>query len=147
MTMTCKDPSAAEDENTGWVCVWMEAMDDTRKAILAKYPESFSTCVHACVLSCLSHVQLFVTWWTIACQASLSMGSSRQEYWSGLPCPPQGDLPDAGIKPVSLMSSALEGEFISCSYCCSHSYTRSYDLPLLKSLTASLPGPLTSLRH
>ena len=38
------------------------------------------------------------------CQASLSMGFSRQEYWSGLPCPPPGDLPDPGIKPTSLIS-------------------------------------------
>ena len=49
----------------------------------------------------LSHVQLFVTLWTIAHQASLSMGCSQQEYWSGLPCPPPGDLPDPGIEPVS----------------------------------------------
>ena len=43
-------------------------------------------------------VQIFVTAWTVACQSPLSMGSSRQEYWSGLPCPPPGDLPDPGIK-------------------------------------------------
>ena len=41
------------------------------------------------------------------------MGFSRQEYWSGLPYPPLGDLPDAGIEPVSLMSSALEGRFFT----------------------------------
>ena len=46
-------------------------------------------------------VQLFVTLWTIACQASLSMGFSRQEYWSGLPCPSPGDLFHPGIKPGS----------------------------------------------
>ena len=46
----------------------------------------------------LSRVQLFVTPWTIAHQAPLSMGFSRQEYWSGLPCPPPGDLPNPGIK-------------------------------------------------
>ena len=44
-----------------------------------------------------SHVQLFVTLWTTVCQAPLSMGFSRQEYWSGLPCPPSGDLPNPGI--------------------------------------------------
>ena len=54
------------------------------------------------VLTCFSCVQLFVTLWTVARQASLSMGFSRQEYWSGLLCPPPGDLPDPGIKPVSL---------------------------------------------
>ena len=46
------------------------------------------------VLSCFSCVQLFVTLWTVACQAPLSMGFSRQEHWSGLPFPPPGDLPD-----------------------------------------------------
>ena len=50
------------------------------------------------MLSCFSHVQLFATLWTIAHQAPLSMGFSRQEYWSGLPCPPPGDHPDPGIQ-------------------------------------------------
>ena len=102
---------------------------------------------HMGSLNQVLRVQLFATLGTVVCQVSLSMGFSRQEYWSGLPCPPPGDLPDAGIKPVSLMSPALEGKFLCCSYCCSHSYARSCDLPLLKSLAASLPGPLTSLRH
>ena len=56
---------------------------------------------------------LFLTLWTIACQAPLSMGFSRQEYWSGLSCPPPGDLPDPGIKLASLMSSALAGKFFT----------------------------------
>ena len=66
-----------------------------------------------CVLSCFSHVQLFATLWTTAYQVSLSMGFSRQEYYSGLPCPPPGDLPDPGIKPFSLMSPALAGRFFA----------------------------------
>ena len=45
----------------------------------------------------------------VACQASLSMEFSRQEYWSGFPCPPPGDLPNSGIKHVSLKSSVLDG--------------------------------------
>ena len=53
----------------------------------------------------------FVTPWTVARQASLSMGVSRQEYWSGLPFPPPGDLSNPGNKPVYLMSSALAGGF------------------------------------
>ena len=57
--------------------------------------------------ACFSHVQLSVTLLTIALQASLSKGSSRQEYWSWLPCPSPGDLPDPGIKPVSLTSPAM----------------------------------------
>ena len=52
----------------------------------------------SCMLSCFSHVQLFVILWTVDCQAPLSMGFSRQEYWSGLPCPPPEDLLNPGIK-------------------------------------------------
>ena len=50
-----------------------------------------------------------MTLWTVTHQAPLSMGFSRQEYWSALPCPPPGDLPDPGIEPVSLMSPMLAG--------------------------------------
>ena len=49
----------------------------------------------------LSHVRLFVTQWTVAHHAPLSMEFSRQEYWSGLPVPSQGDLPNPGIEPSS----------------------------------------------
>ena len=56
---------------------------------------------------CSSHVRLFATLWTMAHQAPLSKGFSRQEYGSGLPCPPPGDLPDPGIEPTSLTSPAL----------------------------------------
>jgi len=67
------------------------------------------------VLSCFSHVRLFATSWTIACQASLSTGFPREEYWSGLSCPPSGDLPNAGIEPESLASPALAGGFFTTS--------------------------------
>ena len=60
------------------------------------------TRMHALMLSHFSRVWLFEILWTIAHQASLSMGFSRQEYWSQLPCPPLGDLPDPGIDPASL---------------------------------------------
>ena len=56
---------------------------------------------------------LFVTPWAIAHQAPLSMEFSRQEYWSGLPCPPPGDLPDPGIKSTSLVSPGLAGRFFT----------------------------------
>ena len=69
----------------------------------------------ACVLSHFSHVWPFVTTWTITCEAPLSMRKSRQEYWNGLSCPPLGDLPDPGIKPVSLMSPALARGFFNAS--------------------------------
>ena len=58
----------------------------------------------------LSHVRLFATLWTVAYQASLSMGFSRQEYWSGLQFPSPGDLPDPGIEP---RSSALEADALT----------------------------------
>ena len=55
---------------------------------------------------------LFATLWTVACQPPLSIGFSRQEYWSGLPCPPLGDLPDPGIKPrfPALQEDSLPSE-------------------------------------
>ena len=60
------------------------------------------------VLSC---VRFFVAPWTIACQVPLSMEFSREEYWSVLPFPPPGDLPDPGLEPTSLVSPALAGRF------------------------------------
>ena len=73
--------------------------------------------MHACVPSCFSRVRLFMMLWTVADQGLLSIGFSRQKYWSGLPCPTPGDLPDPGpgIKPESLMSPALAGEFFTPS--------------------------------
>ena len=66
--------------------------------------------MHAKLLSC---VWLFETLWTVALQAPLSMGFSRQEYWNGLPCPPPGDLPNTGVKPTSLTSPELAGRFFT----------------------------------
>ena len=65
------------------------------------------------VLSPFSHVQLFATLWTVAHQAPLSTGFSRQEYWSGLPFPSPGDLPDPGIEPTSFMPLTLAGGFFT----------------------------------
>ena len=68
------------------------------------------------MMRCLfSRVQLSVILWTVAHQASLSMGFSRQEFWSGLPCLPPGDLPDLGIEPSSLTSPELAGRFFTTS--------------------------------
>ena len=61
-----------------------------------------------------SCVRLFVTLWIVACQALLSMGFSRQEYWSGLSCLPPGDFPGSGIEPKS-MSSVMAGWFFNTS--------------------------------
>ena len=67
----------------------------------------------ACVLSHFSQVQLLAALWTAILQAPLSMGFSRQEYCSGLPWPPPGDLPNPGIKPASFMSSCIGREFFT----------------------------------
>ena len=67
-------------------------------------------CVCVCSLSCVWH---FVTPLTGVHQAPLSMEVSRQEYWNGLPFPPPRDLPNTGIKTVSLASSALAGGFFT----------------------------------
>ena len=66
-----------------------------------------------CMLSHFSGVRLFAALCTVALQAPLSRGFSRQEYWSGLPCPSPGDLPDLGIEPLSLISPALAGGFFT----------------------------------
>ena len=68
-----------------------------------------------CVVCMLSRVRLFVTLWTAAHQAPLSLGFSRQEDWSGLPCPPPWDRPDPGIEPVSLKSPALASRLFTSS--------------------------------
>ena len=61
----------------------------------------------------ISHVQLFVTQWTVACQAPLSMGFSGQKYWSGLLFLSPGDLSDPGIEPLHLASPALASRFLT----------------------------------
>ena len=71
-----------------------------------------SVALITCMLSCFSHVWLFKNPWTVACQAPLSMGPSRQEYWSGLPCPLQGIFPTQGSNPC-LKSCALAGGFFA----------------------------------
>ena len=70
--------------------------------------------IYVCI-SCFNCVQLFATPWTVAHQASLSMTFSRQEYWSGLPCPPPEGLPNPGTKPESLTSPALADGFLTTS--------------------------------
>ena len=68
-----------------------------------------------CLLSCFSHIWLFATLWTIACQAPLSVGFSSQEYWSGLPFLSPGDLPDPGIELTFLAALTLAGRFFTTS--------------------------------
>ena len=61
-----------------------------------------------CMSRRFSRVWLFATLWTVACQGPLSMRFSRQEYWSGLPCPPPGDLPNPGVEPTSPVAPGLQ---------------------------------------
>ena len=86
---------------------------------------------HAWVLSC---VWLFVTPWTVARQAPLSMGFSRQEYWSGLSCPPPGDLHDPGIQPIS----PGIGRWV-LYHCITWETPRLLQTPLLYDFTPSCP--------
>ena len=106
-------------------------------------------CVCVCVLSC---VQFFATLWTVACQASLSMEFSRQEYQIGLPFPNPGCLPDPGIEPVSLVSWALTGGFFTTEPpgkpyigCCSCSASKSCG-SLQPHTAHQVSCPLLSLR-
>ena len=78
-----------------------------------KIQSEFCT-LHTCeCVQSLSYIRLFATPWTVALQAPLSVGFSRQEYWSGLPCPPPGDLPAPGIKHMSHVSCTAGGFFIT----------------------------------
>ena len=85
-----------------------------------------------CILSHFSRVQLFATSWTVALQAPVSMGFSRQEYQSVLLCPPPGTHPDTGMEPMLLTPSAPVGGFFTTStiwealtkkQCCSYIFT------------------------
>ena len=90
-------------------------------------------CMHAQLLGC---VWLFATLWTVASQAPLFMGFSRQEYWSGLPFLPPVDLPDLGIETATPVSPVLVGGFFTLSHLGSPSVPQ--DCP-------SIPMPLGSL--
>ena len=72
--------------------------------------------IHACMLSRFSRVRLFATPWTVARQAPLSVGFSRPEYWSGLPCLPPRDLPNPGVEPRSPVAPALQVDSKSLAF-------------------------------
>ena len=82
------------------------------KTLLIFYFPEVYVCVCVCV-QLFSYIRLFVITQTVACQAPLSTEFSRQEYQSGLPFPPLGDLPDPGIKPAYLVSPALTSAFFT----------------------------------
>ena len=99
----------------------MGAVEGAGNGELSEQRGSFSSCLPSSLplpwagsgglvfQTCLT----LATLWTVACQDPLSMEFSRQEYWSGLPFPSPGDLPDPGIKPVSFVPPALAGRFFN----------------------------------
>ena len=118
-----EEKEMTEDEVVGWhhwldghEFEWVPGVGDGQWSLACCSPwgrkESDTTerlnWTHQC-----SDVSESATSLTIACQAPLSLGFSRKEYWSGLPCPPPGDLPDPGIEPVPLASPALVGRFFT----------------------------------
>ena len=72
-----------------------------------------SVCMHLSLFHC---GQLFVTLWNVTHQTPLSLEFSRQEYWSELPCPPPGDLPDPGMEPSSPASPTLQADYLPLSH-------------------------------
>ena len=95
---------------------------------LQKVYQSCTSKVNLCLPSHISSVQLFATLWTVAFQVPLSMGFSSQEYWIGLPFPPQGNLPNLEIEPTTLMSLALAGGFFTTSVTWEEVNTKSFNI-------------------
>ena len=125
----------------------MEYSHFTMLLVSALQRRESAVCIHVCtcMLSCFSCVQLSVNLWATARQAPMPMGFSRQEYWSRLPCPPPGDLPDSGTEHMSLMSPVLAGRFPTNSaaweahtynkfplYCIPSHSEHSVEFPVLK---------------
>ena len=110
-----------------WFSTVLSSIEVSSSSLSALFPVSWFIC--ACALSCFCHVGLLCgTPWTVAHKVPSSMGFFRQEYWSELPCPSPGDLPDPGIKAASLTSPALVGGFFTTSatweahVICMHTY-------------------------
>ena len=94
-------------------------------------------CTKCCTCAqSLNPVQLFVTTWTAVCQAPLSLGFSRQEYWIGLPFPSPGDLPNLGIEPTFPISPALAGEWATKdTHTHTHTHTHTRTLKIWRKIT------------
>ena len=122
-----------------WGSEVMEALRDdlSHGCPLGLLNSSMRTC-----LSHFSHVWLIATPWTVLHQSPLSMGFSRQEYWSGLSCPPPGDLHDPRIEPTFLMSPALPGGFFTTSAIWK-TQIHLYFLPIFASFMVLFEGVLT----
>ena len=104
--------------------VWHLFERDKREEISLYIHPSSLHYEHVCMLRCFSCVWLFSTLWTVAHQVPLSLGFSRQECWSRLPCPPPGDFPNPGSEQVSLNFSCIAGRFFTTSTTWKASYSR-----------------------
>ena len=105
------EPPARPQTHGFRICILTWSSGDSQPH--TTYPQSSIFKVDTACACELSHVRLFVTPWTAANQAPLSLELSRQEYWSGLPCPPSRNLLNPGYKPASLVSPALAGGFLT----------------------------------
>ena len=116
--------------------IFRHSIEQNKFQMLLRTSHLKHTLVHlelrSCACSVISIMSNSVTVWTVAHQAPLSVGFSRQEYWIGLPCPPSGDLPDPGIRLASLKSPALAGRFFTTSATSSTEINRLHMLSLPK---------------
>ena len=106
----------------------------------SSWPRDRNWISHLAGRSGFSHVQFFATQWTVACQAPVSMGLSRQPNWSGLPCLPPRGLPNPGIKPASAMSSALKAGSLTLAPPTKPRWSISVLLDSLQPHRCSIPG-------
>ena len=107
----CRITIIWQDEDNAFTKKWIIPRDVPLDVYI--FQMYYNSCMCTCMPSCFGCVQLFAALWAISCQASLSMGFSRQEYWTGLPSPTPEGLPDPGIEPASLKSPALAGKFFT----------------------------------
>ena len=121
--LQCSCLENPRDGGGWWAAVYGVAQSRTRLKQLSSSSSSSSrdvmynmrNIINTLWCSAASVISDSATLWATACQAPLSMGFSRQEYWSRWRFPSPGDLPDPGLKPTSLMSPALSGEFVTSS--------------------------------
>ena len=96
--------------------VGKNSLEEMESSLQSTKESKYSVCVYVYALSHFSHFQLFANLWTIAHQAPLSMGFSRQKYWSGLSCPPREYLPNTGTETMSSAAPALQVDSLPLSH-------------------------------
>ena len=107
----CRITILWQDEDNAFTKYWIILRDVPLDVYIFQMYYNSRMCTR--MPSCFSCVWLFAALWAISCQASLSVGFSRQEYWTRLPSPTPEGLPDPGIEPASLKSPALAGKFFT----------------------------------